>query len=456
MEETLIRVAQFILSLSILVVLHEFGHYITARMFKTRVEKFYLFFDFLFPFPGLLNFALFKKKIGDTEYGLGWFPLGGYVKISGMIDESMDEEAMKLPPQPWEFRSKPAWQRLIIMLGGIIVNVLLAILIYSMILLAVGEKKLPIAEAKYGYVADSLAQSIGLQSGDKIVGYNGTVKFHDASVSIVKDMLFDDATSIQIIRNGEEKTITVPENVWPDMIKSRGKIEFVRLAFPSEIDSVLPTSQLYGKLQHDDKIIAVDNEPIQYFAEISMAIKRKIGKDVTVTALRGTDTLNYKTHIGEDAILGISGKSLDNYFQFDSTEYNILTCFPAGVKLSVSVLKDYIKQFKLMFNSRYEGWKQMGGFASISKLYNTKWDWLGFWMSTAFLSIVLAFMNLLPIPALDGGHALFTLYEMITGRKPSDKFLEYAQIVGMIFVFALLIFANGNDLFRYIMSKFGG
>ncbi len=456
MEETLIRVAQFILSLSILVTLHEFGHYITARMFKTRVEKFYLFFDFLFPFPGIANFALFKKKIGETEYGLGWFPMGGYVKISGMIDESMDEEAMKLPPQPWEFRSKPAWQRLIIMLGGIIVNIILAIFIYSMILLAYGEKKLPIAEAKYGYVADSLAQSIGLQSGDKIVGYNNTVKFDDASISVVKDMLFDDATSIQITRNGEAKSITVPPNVWPDMIKSRGKVEFLRLAFPSEIDSVDPKSQLRGKLQHNDKIIGIDDEPIQYFAEISMAIKRKIGKDVTVTALRGVDTLKYTAHIGEDALLGISGKSLDNYFNFDSTKYNIITCFPAGLKLSVSVLGDYIRQFKLMFNTRFEGWKQMGGFASISKLYSTKWDWLGFWMSTAFLSIVLAFMNLLPIPALDGGHALFTLYEIITRRKPSDKFLEYAQIVGMIFVFGLLIFANGNDLFRYIMSKLGG
>ena len=453
--EIAIKLSQFLLSLSILIILHELGHFIPAKLFKTRVEKFYLFFDFLFPFPGIANFALFKKKIGETEYGLGWFPMGGYVKISGMIDESMDEEAMKLPPQPWEFRSKPAWQRLIIMLGGIIVNIILAIFIYSMILLAYGEKKLPIAEAKYGYVADSLAQSIGLQSGDKIVGYNNTVKFDDASISVVKDMLFDDATSIQITRNGEAKSITVPPNVWPDMIKSRGNIEFLRLAFPSEIDSVDPKSQLRGKLQHNDKIIGIDDEPIQYFAEISMAIKRKIGKDVTVTALRGVDTLKYTAHIGEDALLGISGKSLDNYFNFDSTKYNIITCFPAGLKLSVSVLGDYIRQFKLMFNTRFEGWKQMGGFASISKLYSTKWDWLGFWMSTAFLSIVLAFMNLLPIPALDGGHALFTLYEIITRRKPSDKFLEYAQIVGMIFVFGLLIFANGNDLFRYIMSKLG-
>lgn len=436
------------LSLSILVLLHEWGHYITARMFKTRVEKFYLFFDFLFPFPTLMNFALFKKKIGDTEWGLGWFPMGGYVKIAGMMDESMDEEALKLPPQPDEFRSKKAWQRLIIMLGGIIVNLLLAFFIYSFLLYATGKETIPMENAKYGFVADSLAQSIGFKTGDQIVGYDNKVKFKEAGISVVVDLLLDDAKNVQIVRNGQPMTIDIPDYVFPAIVNARGDIEFLRIAFPSDIDSIEPESPLYGKMQKGDKVINVAGQPITYFAEISPLLKQNRNKTIPVTVLRGTDTVTMQALIPEDAKLKIQAKSLDNYFDITKTSYTLLQSFPAGFVMCKEILGKYVKQFRIIFSPRFKGWKQIGGFASMSKQFGSKWDWPAFWMSTAFLSLVLAFMNLLPIPALDGGHALFTLVEMITGRKPSDKFLEYAQMVGMVFILTLLVVANGNDILR--------
>lgn len=451
--ETLIRVAQFILSLSILVLLHEWGHYITARMFKTRVEKFYLFFDFLFPFPTLMNFALFKKKIGDTEWGLGWFPMGGYVKIAGMMDESMDEEALKLPPQPDEFRSKKAWQRLIIMLGGIIVNLILAFFIYSMLLFGYGKETIPMENAKYGFVADSLAQSIGFKTGDRMVGYDNKVKFTEAGSSVVADLLMADAHNVQILRDGQPMTIEVPEYVYPAIVNGRGEIEFLRIAFPSDIDTVFAESPVYGKMQKGDRVINIGGMPITYFAEISQALKKNREKTVPVTVLRGTDTVTFDAAIPKEALLKVGAPDPDNYFEIKKTEYSLLSSFPAGFVMCKDVLGKYIKQFRIIFSPRFKGWKQIGGFASISKLYTTRWDWQAFWMSTAFLSLVLAFMNLLPIPALDGGHALFTLFEIITGRKPSDKFLEYAQMVGMVFILTLLVVANGNDLLRALFGK---
>lgn len=453
--DTLIRIAYLILGLSILVTIHEFGHYITARMFKTRVEKFYLFFDFLFPLPNVLNFAIFKKKIGDTEYGLGWFPMGGYVKIAGMIDESMDEEFLNSPPQHWEFRAKPAYQRLIIMLGGIFMNIVLAIFIYSMLLWANGSQTVPMANAKYGFVADSLAQSIGFKTGDLVVSYDNTHKFEDATVPVLKELIFNDAKSVQVVRDGKELSINIPDYIYPAIIESRGQIEFLKLGFPSEIDSILPESPLHGKMQKGDKIIGIGEMPVSLFAEISQGLKKYKGQTVPVTVLRGNDTLSFQTKVPEDALLKVAAGDVEAYFKPEKTSYNFLTCFPAGLKLSYSILSDYVKQFRIIFSPHMKGWKQIGGFATISKIYPTHWDWTAFWMSTAFLSIILAFMNLLPIPALDGGHALFTIYEMVTRRKPSDKFLEGAQLVGMVLVFGLLIFANGNDLLRWLAEQFG-
>lgn len=449
----MIRFTLLLLGLSILITLHEFGHYITARWFKTRVEKFYLFFDFLFPFPNILPFSLFKKKIGDTEYGLGWFPFGGYVKISGMIDESMDEEFLKSEPQPWEFRSKPAWQRLIIMLGGVIVNLFLGFLIFAMLLWRNGETSIPMKNATYGFVADSLAQSIGLKTGDKLIGYNHDVVFEDASVPVVKDLLLDNATTLQVERNGQKLDINVPESVYQTIIDGEGKVPFLKLAFPSVIDTFdASLSPLRNVLKSGDRIVSINDRPIQYFAEIGIEINRQIGNEVIVGIQRGSDTILAKVNVPQDGLFRIQATDITEYFKTDTTEYSFLASIPAGIKHSFGILNDYVKQFRIIFVMG--GWKQIGGFGTIAKVYPDTWNWSAFWSSTALLSLILAFMNVLPIPALDGGHALFTIYEMITGKAPSDKFLERAQVVGMVLVFSLLIFANGNDILRAIRHWF--
>lgn len=451
--ETLIRVAQFILSLSILVLLHEWGHYITARMFKTRVEKFYLFFDFLFPFPTVLNFALFKKRIGDTEYGLGWFPLGGYVKIAGMIDESMDEEAMKLPPKPDEFRSKLPYQRLIIMLGGIIVNILLAFVIYGQILYWYGESYMPVENVKYGFAVDSTARKIGLQDGDKIISHDGGVKFKRIE-AIPIDMLVDNAKTLEIERNGEKKTLEVPSFVYKEILNNKGA-EFLTPIVPCVVDTLFPDMALAkagGK--QDDRIIQLDSIPINYFHEFRREIKNFAGANTYIVALRGTDTVRFDIAIPDSAKVGFTTYKFDKYFDIVEKKYTLLESFPAGVKKSYETLVNYIKQFRIIFNRDLQGYKQVGSFFTIAKQFSPTWDWYRFWQLTAFLSIALAFVNLLPIPALDGGHALFTMVEMITGRAPSEKFLERAQVVGMIIIFGLMIFALGNDIFRLFMGKF--
>ena len=445
--EVLIKAAQFLLSLSILVLLHEFGHYITARMFKTRVEKFYLFFDFLFPLPNVLNFAIFKKKIGDTEYGLGWFPLGGYVKIAGMIDESMDEEAMKLPPQPWEFRSKPAWQRLIIMLGGIIVNVLLAFVIYSQILFWYGESYLPVENAKYGYAMDSTAQQVGLQDGDMIYSYDGGKKFKSVN-TIGIDMLINDAKTVEIGRNGERKTLTVPGGIYAQILANKGS-EFAFPIVPCVVDTILPGYALAnagGK--QDDRILMIDSTPTPYYHTFKRVLKERAGKPATITVLRGTDTVALALTIPDSAMVGFRTFKFEKYFTIVEKKYGFFESIPAGVVKTWETLVNYIKQFRIVFSPELKGYKEVGSFFTIGKQFSPTWDWFRFWSLTAFLSVALAFVNLLPIPALDGGHALFTLYEMITGRAPSDKFLERAQVVGMIIVFALMFLALGNDIFK--------
>lgn len=445
--EALIKAAQFILSLSILVTLHEFGHYITARMFKTRVEKFYLFFDFLFPFPNLLNFALFKKKIGDTEYGLGWFPLGGYVKIAGMVDESMDEEQMKQPVQPDEFRSKRPYQRLIIMLGGIIMNILLAFVIYAQMLYWWGESYIPVENAKYGFAMDSTAKKIGLQDGDKIISYNGGEEFKSIN-TVGIDLLLNKAESIEVERNGEKKSVYVPATIYKEIMATKG-MGFVAPALPCYVDTLLPGMALAnagGK--QGDRIIAIDSTPINYFHEFRNALPQFAGKPATITALRGADTVSIPLSIPDSAKVGFMTYKIDEYLPVVEKKYGLFASFPAGIAKSWETLVNYIKQFGIIFNSDLKGYKQVGSFFTIAQQFAPKWDWVRFWNLTAFLSIALAFVNLLPIPALDGGHALFTLYEMITGHAPSDKFLERAQVVGMIIIFGLMIFALGNDILR--------
>lgn len=448
--ENLIRIAQFLLSLSILVVLHEFGHYITARMFKTRVEKFYLFFDFLFPFPSILNFSLFKKKIGDTEYGIGWFPLGGYVKIAGMIDESMDEEFLKSEPQPHEFRSKKAWQRLIIMLGGIIVNVILAFVIYAQMLYWTGESYFPAQNAQFGYAADSTAQKIGLQDGDRIISYNSGQTFRNfAAIGI--DMLINNAQTLEIERNGKKKIIEVPESIYKEIMANKGA-SFVEPIFPCIIESLLPGKPLEkAGGQKGDRIILLDTVPIQYFHEFRRALPAYKNKEVDITALRGADTVHFYIALGDTALIGF-GSASEKYFPPVTKSYGFLESFPAGAAKTYYTLAGYIKQFRIIFNPELKGYKELGSFFTIGKQFSPEWDWHRFWNLTAFLSLALAFVNLLPIPALDGGHALFTLYEIITGKAPNEKFLERAQVVGMIIIFSLMIYALGNDIFRVFFN----
>jgi len=445
--ENLIKAAQFFLSLSIIVLLHEFGHFITARMFKTRVEKFYLFFDFLFPFPNLLNFSLFKKKVGETEYGLGWFPLGGYVKIAGMIDESMDEEFLKSPPQPWEFRSKPAYQRLIIMLGGIIVNVLLAFVIYSQILYHWGTSYLPVENAKYGFAADSTARKLGLQDGDKIVSYDGGKKFKSVN-SVVIDLLLNGASSIDVERNGEKKSLPFPHSVYKEIMANKGA-EFISPLFPCVVDSVVPGSPLAaagGK--HDDKIIQIDTVPTPFFQQFKRELRTYKSQTTSMLVLRGNDTVKLNIAIPDSAKAGFIPYGPDKYFTVVEKKYGFFESFPAGVARTWEVFVDYLKQFKIVFNPELKGYRQLGSFFTIAQQFSPQWDWYRLWALTAFLSIAIAFVNLLPIPALDGGHAFFLLIEMITGKTPSDKFLERAQVVGMIIIFTLMFYAIGNDILK--------
>ncbi|NML37588.1 RIP metalloprotease RseP [Chitinophaga sp. G-6-1-13] len=443
-EVILVKAGQLLLSLSILVVLHELGHFIPAKLFKTRVEKFYLFFD---PW-----FSLFKIKKGETEYGIGWLPLGGYVKISGMIDESMDKEAMSLPPQPYEFRSKPAWQRLIIMIGGVTVNVLLAFFIYAMILWHWGEKYLPTDAVKYGVTVDSLGQSIGLRDGDKIVSVNHqkVEQFH----AITGQVILHEAKSIEVIRDGQELSIPIPEGFIRSLLKQKEPFAYIR--FPYYVDRFEKGSfaEKSGLFKPGDQMVSINGQMLPYFTDFAKEMRKHKNEEVKIGVVRGKDSLVIPVKLDETAKLGIYPQDPDKFFAYKTKTYTLLEAIPAGFSMSVDKLVKYVQQLRLIFVSKeVKVSESLGGFMSIGNLFPEAWDWLTFWEMTAFLSIILAFMNILPIPALDGGHVLFLLYEIITGRKPSEKFLEYAQIAGMIVLFGLLLLANGLDFWRNIISK---
>ncbi|MGZ4117796.1 MAG: RIP metalloprotease RseP, partial [Bacteroidia bacterium] len=403
----LTQVAQFILSLSILIVLHELGHFIPAKLFKTKVEKFYLFFD---PW-----FSLFKIKRGDTEYGIGWLPLGGYVKISGMIDESMDKEQMKQPPQEWEFRSKPAWQRLIIMVGGVTVNVILGMLIYAMVLYTWGEVHLPVKNATYGIACDSLALKMGLKDGDKIlaVGNVPVDNFENINGSIV----LNKAKSIQVERDGQKLDIPVSDDNLSEIVKNN-KTPLVSPRYPCVVDSLMkdyPAEKVGFK--KGDQIISINGRQAFYFSDVSMILRAIPNKTADIIIVRGKDTLMKKTPVNAEGAIGFYHKSYTDFLKTDTTHYTFLASFPAGIHKAHEKFNDYLKQFRVIFTVK-DAHKQLGGFGTIASAYSTYWDWEGFWSFTAFLSIVLAIMNILPIPALDGGHVMFLLYEIITRRKP--------------------------------------
>ncbi|SDS33294.1 regulator of sigma E protease [Polaribacter sp. KT25b] len=444
--EILIKASQFILSLSLLIVLHELGHFIPAKLFKTRVEKFYLFFDY--------KVSLFKKKIGDTVYGIGWIPLGGYVKISGMIDESMDTEQMALPPQPWEFRSKPAWQRLIIMLGGVFVNFILGIFIYIMLMWSYGEQYLPNDNVKDGvWVQDSLAVNLGLQTGDKILTVDGDKIRNFSSLTLE----FVNGNNFQIERNGEVIDKVIPTD-FISQLMDRGKDAgaFIYPRYPFAIGKISEDSpNLNSELKPKDIVTSINGAPLKYYDEAEALLANHKGQKIKATVLRGKETKEISLKVTDEgklgvAFSGIAFKDLEKlgYYDLADIEYSFAEAIPAGWNKSWKTLTDYVKQLKKIFNPSTGAYKGLGGFISIGSIFPDEWSAESFWNITAFLSIMLGFMNLLPIPALDGGHVVFTLWEIITGKKPGDKFLEYAQVVGFVLLIILLLFANGNDIFR--------
>ena len=438
MTETLIQAAQFFLSLSFLIVLHELGHFIPAKLFNTRVEKFYLFFD---PY-----FSLFKKKIGGTEYGIGWLPLGGYVKISGMIDESMDTEHLNAEPQPWEFRSKPAWQRLIIMVGGVVVNVLLAMVIYAMILFTWGDDYLKTENLKYGIECSDLAKEIGFQNGDKILTIDGV--YYENFSDIPEAILISGASEVLLDRNGETVSISIPSNLIERFI-DKNESRFIGMAWPyiaQKFDDG-SVAEAAGVLT-GDQLIAINGQAALYFSDYVKTLPSLAGQEIQLSVIRGLDTLHYNMMLGETGKIGVYYVPPTELISYDHRDYGFFESFPAGTAMAIDKLDSYVQQMKLIFNPETGAWKGLGGFISIGKQYSPEWDWYSFWNFTAFLSIILAFMNILPIPALDGGHVMFLLGEMITGRKPSDKLLEYAQVTGFLILIALLLLANGNDIIK--------
>lgn len=436
----LIQILQFILSLSVIVIIHEMGHFLLAKLFKTRVEKFYLFFD---PW-----FSLFKFRKGETEYGVGWLPLGGYVKISGMIDESMDREQMNKAPQPYEFRAKPSWQRLLIMLGGVIFNFILAIVLYITLLFSWGERYLPTENVKYGIVTDSLGHEMGLRDGDKIVSVDGN-KIERFS-HIMSDILLNEREQITVERDGRLVEIKIDRKYIPYIIKGQGRIE-ARLPFmPFEISGfqkVSPAKKAGIKI--GDRLVGIDGKHFRFNDEYVHYLADKKGKEITANIIRNSDSLAIDLETTEEGMLGII-RDPTEVLDLRTVKYGFFESIPAGISTGFSTMKDYLKQFKLIFSKDTKAYESLGGFITIGSIFPGVWDWQRFWELTAFLSIILGIMNILPIPALDGGHVMFLLYEVISGRKPSDKFLEYAQVAGMILLLALLIYANGNDIVRLL------
>ena len=439
--EIAIKAGQLLLSLSILVILHELGHYIPAKLFKTRVEKFYLFFD---PW-----FSIFKKKVGDTEYGVGWLPLGGYVKISGMIDESMDKEQMKQPPQPWEFRSKPAWQRLIIMLGGVTVNVILAFVIYSFSLVIWGEKYLPSENATYGIHCDSLALSAGFQNGDVIFSIDGNKVERFANESgnlhteMIQKLILDDAKIITVLRGGEQLSIPFTDEV-KDAVLAKTRLFSPNIPFV--IDAFAEGSVMEGAgSKVGDRIIRINDKPMGFAGDVIEYTPTLKGDTVTVIVDRSGEEEVFSVFL-ENGLMGVQLRPFSKLYELKTEQYNAISVIPAAFKKTQSEIANYLKQFKLIKKSP----ESVGGFISIGSIFPPVWDWQRFWSLTAFLSIMLAVLNLLPIPALDGGHVVFLLYEVVTRRKPNEKVMEYAQTLGVILLLGLVLYANGNDIFKLL------
>lgn len=452
MNPILIQAIQFFLSLSLLVILHELGHFIPAKLFKTKVEKFYLFFD--------VKFSLFKKKIGETEYGVGWLPLGGYVKIAGMIDESMDTEAMKKEPQPWEFRSKPAWQRLIIMLGGVTVNFVLAVIIFIGMAFAYGDQYIANESVKDGYyVTDTeIGNELGIQTGDRILAVDGNpVKtFRGLFLEIVNGNV------ITIERDGQAQDIQIPVDFIETLLDNPERMRFLTMRQPFVVKGHDPAHVVNPEVDFRamDQVLSINGTTAYYLDQAKPILEANKGQEVRVVVARENgEEASLMAKVSDSAALGVSLQQLSmqqfvdkGLMRVENEQYSFVESIPVGINKGWTTMTGYVKQLKKIFNPQTGAYKGVGGFAAIGGLFPDAWDWQAFWGTTALLSVILAFMNILPIPALDGGHVMFLLYEMVSGRKPSDKFLEYAQVVGFFLLMALLLFANGNDLYKLIFK----
>ena len=445
--EFVIKISRFLLSLSLLIVLHELGHFIPAKLFKTRVEKFYLFFD--------VKYSLFKKKIGDTVYGIGWLPLGGYVKISGMIDESMDTEQMKHEPQPWEFRSKPSWQRLIIMLGGVTVNFILAAVIYIFMTFSYGVIDIDASSVNGGYeIKSSLLNEIGLQNGDKVISIND---YNIVNFSDIRRYLIE-AKTMTIVRDGSPKTIEFPTDFLGQLSASKPK-GLIELRNPFIFSGFQQGSiNSSADLQSGDILVSIKNQPAQFMDEINPILKSLKGQTVSFTFKRNGDLLTQDLVVNSEGYLGILlSQSIQDFtnagfYEIVKKEYDFGDSISVGINRFGLEMSSYWSQLKLIFSPSTGAYKGVGGFKAIFDIFPDTWNWEGFWARTALLSIMLGVLNLLPIPALDGGHVMFLVYEMISGRKPSDKFMEYAQTVGFFLLISLIIFANGNDIYKVLFG----
>ncbi len=466
MDTFLIKAAQLVLSLCILVALHEGGHFFFSKLFKVKVEKFYLFFNpyfHLFSTKDKWFSRLFpKSKNWETEYGIGWVPLGGYVKIAGMIDESMDTEQMKQPVQPWEFRAKPAWQRLLIMIGGVLVNFLLALFLYTMILFTWGKDSLPMERITMGFAYNQTARSMGFQDGDRIVSADGEAISEWNYGALLREVA--EAKTVTVMRAGQTVTLSMPEDM--DMLKlSKEYPPFLAPIVPSVVDSVLPASPAYAAgLRAGSRILAVDGKTLHTWNEFDALMARR--DDVLASGCTPADSARLRSlevvfiskekaqpdtvtlSLTADYRLGIVKQSIWDYYEPLHTEYGLLASIPAGVKHGLDVLAGYVRDLKYLFSA--EGAKSVGSFGTIGSIFPASWNWQGFWEITAFLSIMLAFMNILPIPALDGGHVLFLILEMATGRQPSEKMLERAQVVGMALLLGLMLLAVFNDIVKFV------
>lgn len=436
----MVMILQLLLCLSIIVVFHEMGHFLPAKWFKTKVEKFYLFFN-----PG---FSLFKKKIGETEYGIGWLPLGGYVKIAGMIDESMDSEQMNAEPQPWEFRSKPAWQRLIIMTGGVIVNYVLGSVILGMFLWVYGEGYLPNTELEYGIQCDSLGYEIGLQNGDKIISVSGESFDEFNGADFRKHLIFGEDPYIEVKRDGKLERIQVESSMINTLANYRGDIIAPRLPFI--VDTIVNKDAPAYKagLERGDRIIGLDGTSTPFFSDFARKIEGKSEEEISLTLLRMGDTVIVDLITDEDAKIGVYPYGPEHYFELEYRKYSLIQSIPKGFVQAVNVIGEQIKGFGLMFSGKINARDSLMGPVGITKLFGNEWNWLRFWNLTAMLSLIIGFVNILPIPGLDGGYVLITLFEMLTGRKPSDKTMERIVTVGFVIIMTFFVLVTCNDILK--------